>query len=47
MPTRRVRQLERKGQPERRREFVQDVATSGAPEKEPEKKEEKFFTTGA
>src|SRR5215831_12192082 len=47
MPTRRVRQIERKGQPERRREFVQDVATSPAPEKEPEKKEEKFVTTGA
>ncbi len=47
MPTRRVRQIERKGQQERRREFVQDVATAPAPEKESEKKEEKFFTTGA
>ena len=48
MPTRRVRQIERKGQPERRREFVQDVATAPVPsEKESEKKEEKFFTTGA
>jgi hypothetical protein len=31
MPARRVRQVERKG-PERRREFVQDVADSGDPE---------------
>ena len=31
MPSRRVRVIERKG-PERRREFVQDVAASGAPE---------------
>ena len=31
MPSRRVRVLERKG-PERRREFVQDVAASGAPD---------------
>src|SRR6201993_3445048 len=31
MPARRVRQVERKG-PERRREFVQDVAASGAPD---------------
>ncbi len=46
MPTRRVRQVERKGQPERRREFVQDVAASVAPEKA-EKPEEKFFVTGA
>jgi hypothetical protein len=38
MPSRRVRVIERKG-PERRREFVQDVAASGAPEEEsqPEK----------
>src|ERR1700757_5507282 len=34
MPTRRVRQVERKGQPERRREFVQDVASGTAGEKE-------------
>src|SRR5579862_5621919 len=33
MRTRRVRQVERKGQPERRREFVQDVAASAASEK--------------
>jgi hypothetical protein len=46
MPTRRVRQVERKGQAERRREFVQDVAAA-APEKETEKKDEKFFVTGA
>lgn len=47
MPTRRVRQMERKG-PERRREFVQDVA--GNAESEPpkeEKKSESFFVTGA
>ena len=38
MPSRRVRVIERKG-PERRREFVQDVAASGAPEEvnQPEK----------
>ncbi|MGA2102144.1 MAG: hypothetical protein ABSG34_13625 [Candidatus Sulfotelmatobacter sp.] len=47
MPTRRVRQVERKGQPERRREFVQDVAANPAPEKIAEKTEEKFFVTGA
>src|SRR5580693_8960262 len=35
MPTRRVRPVERKGQPERRREFVQDVAIAGSPEKAP------------
>jgi hypothetical protein len=46
MPTRRVRQVERKGQPERRREFVQDVAAGTPPEKA-EKPEEKFFVTGA
>ena len=43
MPTRRVRQVERKGQPERRREFVQDVAASGNPETNQEKPEEKSF----
>jgi hypothetical protein len=37
MPTRRVRQVERKGQPERRREFVRDVAIAGSPEKAPSK----------
>lgn len=36
MPSRRVRVIERKG-PERRREFVQDVAASGAPDEVPEK----------
>ncbi len=46
MPTRRVRQVERKGQPERRREFVQDVAASAASEKN-DKPEEKFFVAGA
>jgi hypothetical protein len=33
MPTRRVRVVERKGQAERRREFVQDVAADSAPDK--------------
>jgi len=47
MPTRRVRQVERKGQTERRREFVQDVAAGATPEKEAAKPDEKFFTTGA
>jgi hypothetical protein len=49
MPTRRVRQMERKG-PERRREFVQDVAASMDPEplkEDHKKKEESFFVTGA
>ena len=46
MPTRRVRQVERKGQPERRREFVQDVAVNVASEKN-NKPEEKFFAAGA
>ena len=47
MPTRRVRQVERKGQPERRREFVQDVAAGASADKEAAKPEEKFFVTGA
>jgi hypothetical protein len=47
MPTRRVRQVERKGQPERRREFVQDVAATPDQSKLEEKKEEKFFVAGA
>ena len=46
MPTRRVRQVERKG-PERRREFVQDVTAAVAPEKVDTKPDEKFFVTGA
>ena len=46
MPTRRVRQVERKGQPERRREFVQDVAEGAALEKEAAKPEEKSFGAG-
>lgn len=43
MPSRRVRQIERKG-PERRREFVQDVvaADPAAEEKQPEKAQEAF-----
>ncbi len=47
MPTRRVRQVERKGQPERRREFVQDVAANADPEKNSEKSAEKFFVAKA
>jgi hypothetical protein len=47
MPTRRVRQVERKGQAERRREFVQDVAGGAAQEKEAAKTEEKAFGAGA
>src|SRR6201993_2685968 len=46
MPSRRVRVIERKG-PERRREFVQDVAANGAPEAEPAKPDEKFNAAGA
>jgi hypothetical protein len=47
MPTRRVRQIERKG-PERRREFVQDVAAGADPEKAAtEKTEEKTFAANA
>ncbi len=45
MPTRRVRQIERKGQPERRREFAQDVA-AGAKLEEPQS-EEKSAAAGA
>lgn len=47
MPTRRVRQVERKGKPERRREFVQDVAAGATEEKKDQKPGEKFFVTGA
>jgi len=46
MPARRVRVIERKG-PERRREFVQDVAGDAAPHKPDEKPDQKFFVTGA
>jgi len=46
MPTRRVRQVERKG-PERRREFVQDVTAGVLPEKTKAKPEESFLVTGA
>ncbi len=42
MPSRRVRQIERKG-PERRREFVQDVV---APDPEQAEEKEKAFATG-
>jgi hypothetical protein len=47
MPTRRVRQVERKGQQERRREFVQDVAGGATAEREADKAEEKSFGAGA
>jgi hypothetical protein len=46
MPARRVRVVERKG-PERRREFVQDVAGNAVPNKPDTKVDEKFFVTGA
>lgn len=44
MPSRRVRQVERKG-PERRKEFVQDLAESGA--EEDEQQEENSMAAGA
>jgi hypothetical protein len=47
MPTRRVRQVERKGQPERRREFAQDVTANSDLQKSEPKPEEKSFTAGA
>jgi hypothetical protein len=46
MPTRRVRQVERKG-PERRREFVQDVAAGADPEKAAERSEDKALAANA
>jgi len=46
MPARRVRVIERKG-PERRREFVQDVAADAAPNKPDHKPDEQYFVTGA
>src|SRR5579871_3489983 len=46
MPTRRVRQVERKG-PERRREFVQDVAAGATPEKAAERSEDKALAANA
>jgi hypothetical protein len=46
MPARRVRVIERKG-PERRREFVQDVAEDGSNAKGEKRSEESFFATGA
>jgi hypothetical protein len=46
MPSRRVRVVERKG-PERRREFVQDVAAEAAPNQPEKKPDEQFFVTGA
>jgi len=46
MPARRVRVIERKG-PERRREFVQDVTATVAPDKVDTSPDPKFFVTGA
>jgi hypothetical protein len=46
MPTRRVRVVERKG-PERRREFVQDVAASAGEKARKAKPDQTFFVTGA
>jgi len=46
IPARRVRVLERKG-PERRRDFVQDVAGDAAPNKSESKAKSNFFVTGA
>jgi hypothetical protein len=46
MPARRVRVIERKG-PERRREFVQDVTSTAAPDKVDSSPDPKFFVTGA
>lgn len=46
MPTRRVRVVERKGQPERRREFVQDVTAGNSPDRTANKPDEKFLVTG-
>jgi len=46
MPARRVRVVERKG-PERRREFVQDVTATVAPDKVDSTPDPKFFVTGA
>jgi len=49
MPTRRVRVVERKGQPERRREFVQDVIAAPVPDKmrKKDKENDKSFVAGA
>src|SRR6202167_1738831 len=47
MPTRRVRVVERKGQPERRREFVQDVTAAPIPDKTQKKDNKKVFVAGA
>jgi hypothetical protein len=46
MPARRVRVIERKG-PERRREFVQDVAADASNPKAEKRSEESFFVAGA
>src|SRR5579862_7219584 len=47
MPTRRVRVVERKGRPERRREFVQDVTADIPPEQVNTQPDESFFVTNA
>ncbi len=47
MPTRRVRVIERKGRPERRREFVQDVTADIPPEQVNTQPDESFFVTNA
>jgi hypothetical protein len=47
MPTRRVRQVERKGQSERRREFVQDVTALADREKANPKSDEKSLSAHA
>ncbi len=47
MPTRRVRQVERKGQPERRRDFVQDVTADISPAQVDTKPDESYFEKSA
>jgi hypothetical protein len=47
MPARRVRVIERKGQTERRRDFVQDVTGEVALQKNDRKSDENFFVTNA
>jgi hypothetical protein len=47
IPTRRVRQVERKGQQERRREFVQDVTAGSDPESSDRKADKRSFGAGA
>jgi hypothetical protein len=47
VPARRVRVLENRKGPERRREFVQDVTADSAPRQEEKKPDSNFFVTGA